>query len=218
MNQNEKKSSRGCGKIALGCGIATLVIIILVVIGGWFVARNARSWASSGFAAIINQAVEQSTLPDDQKQAITARVDQVKQDFADGKITLEQIGSAMEAVNIEGLIVAGMAQNVGASMVESSSLSDDDKADAKQALNRLAHGVLDGQINQSQAKQALDPILVNSGSADWQFKPSPTESDLLKVTDNAAALADQAGVSEEAEEIDFAQRVGEAFDQALGQP
>ncbi len=216
MDQGTPKSSGGCGKIAIGCGIAALVVIILLVIGGWFVARNWRSLASSGVAAAVNQAVEQSSLPDDQKQAITARVDQIKQDFADGKITLEQIASAMEAVNVEGLIVAGMAQHVGSAMVESSSLSDDDKADAKQALNRVAHGVLEGQIDQTQVRQALDPVLVKTNADEWRFKPSPSEADLLKVVENASALADQSGVAEDVEEVDFADRVGEAFDQALG--
>ncbi len=218
MNQEKPKSSGGCGKVAIGCGIAVLIVVIIVALGAWYVANNWRSLASSGVAAAVNSAVEQSPLPDEQKQAITTRVDQIKQDFADGKITLEQIVNAMEAVNIEGLIVAGMTQYVASGIIEPSSLSDDDKTDARQALNRVAHGVLEGQIYQSQVQQALDPVLVKSNSGDWQFKPSPSEADLLKVTENASALADQAGVSEDVEEVDFAERVGEAFDQALGQP
>lgn len=219
MNEQVPKSSGGgCGKIAIGCGIAALIVVIIAGLGIWYVVSNARGWGASLFATAINTAVDQSTLPNQQKQTIKSRVDRVKEDFVAGRITLDQIGRAMENLDIENLIAAGFTQYVGTGMIESSQLSDDDKAVGKQALNRVATGVLDGQITNQQVEQALAPIMQQTGQNRWEFKSHPTPEELRQVVDNAGDLADKAGIPKDAEAVDFAKRVEEAFDQALGTP
>ena len=210
------KSGGGCKKLAIGCGIVALILVIILIIGGWFVAKNFRSWTASGFATVVNKAVEQSTLPDEQKQTIKDRVDYVKDEFVAGNITIEEMGRAIENLKIENLIGAGMTQYVGSGLIESSQLSDEQKAEGKQALNRVAQGLLDGQISLNDAQQTLTPIMQNPGSNDWQLKTNPTQDELKQVMDNATDLADQAGVPEDVGEVDFAAKVNEAFDQALG--
>lgn len=218
MNEQAPKSSGGCGKIAIGCGIAAVIVVIILAAVGWYVYNNARGWVASGGASVVNQAVEQSTLPDEQKQAIISRVDHVKEEFAAGNITLEDFGRAMENLDIESLIMAGMAQYVGADLMNSPQFSDDDRAAGRQALNRVSHGLLEGQIDTQDIEQVLSPIMLNPGSGDWEFKPNPTDKELNQVMDRATDLADQAGVPEDVGEVDFGARVNEAFDKALGTP
>lgn len=216
--QEPKKQMSGCAKAGIGCGIALLIVVIIVALGAWYIARNAKSWTAGAFASVVNQAVDQSTLPDEQKNAITSRVDHVRDEFVAGNITLEQIGRAMENLNVENLIAAGFTQYVGTGPMQSSALSDDDRAVGKQAMNRVATGVLDGQISESQARQALAPIMQQTGSGNWEFKTNPTAEELQQVMDNANDLADKAGIPEDVEEVDFGKRVDEAFDEALGIP
>ncbi len=212
------KSGGGCKKFAIGCGIALLILVILGAVAGWFIAKNARAWTASGAAAIMNEAVDQSTLPDDQKQTIKSRIEQLRVDFTAGDITLKEIGEAMENLDVEKLIGAGLAQYVGSGIIQASALSDEEKADGKQALNRVAHGMMDGQVTMSDFKQVITPILENPGSDDYQLKSNPTPEELKQVINNATDIADQAGIAEDVEELDFAERVNEAFDQALGTP
>tara|TARA_R110002111_G_scaffold118695_3_gene181367 strand:- start:158 stop:820 length:663 start_codon:yes stop_codon:yes gene_type:complete len=216
MSEQESKKMSGCAKAGIGCGIALVILLIIGAIGVWWVAKNAKSLMSEGFASVINQAVEQSNLPDDQKQVITSRVDSVKEDFIAGDITLEQIGQAMENLDVEKLISAGVTQYVGTGMMNASNLSADQKAAGQQAMNRVATGLLDGQISTSEVQTAIAPILDQSASGDWQFKQNPTAEELQQVLENANDLADQAGIAQDVPEIDFGQRVSEAFDEALG--
>ena len=211
-----KAKSGGCGKIAIGCGIATLIVLILLGIGGYLLFSNARGLMGTGFATVMNEAVQQSTLPDDQKQALAAKIEEVKEDFIAGDITFEQIGQAMENLDIQNLVAGGFAQYVGARLIESSSLSAEDKARGKQAMNRVAHGALEGQIATSDIEQALTPIMQTNSNGELELKPNPTEDELRQVLDNAEDLADQAGVPQDVAEVDFAKRVQEAFDEALG--
>jgi len=214
--EHEQKKMSGCAKAGIGCGIAAVILLILVVIGSWYVAQNARGWGASLFATGVNSAVDQSTLPDEQKQAIKTRVDHVKEEFTAGNITLEQIGQAMENLDVENLIAAGVAQYVGTGVMNSSQLTDEQKAAGQQTMNRVATGLLDGKISNSEVETAIAPMLDQTGSGDWQFKQNPTSEELQQVLENANELADKAGIAEEVPEVDFAQRVGEAFDEALG--
>lgn len=216
MEENKPKSSSGCGKVAIGCGIAVLIVIILLAMGGWYVANNWRSWTAKGLSSAVTKAVDQSTLPADQKKAITDRVDHVMQEFADGNITVEQISKAAQALEVEKLIMAGMAQYVGSTIKISTKLSDEERAHGEQALNRIAHGVLDGQINQSQIEPVFKHIMEDDGSGNWSFKQSPSADDINAVIKDATELADQAGVAQDVGQIDYAKRVEQAFDQALG--
>lgn len=216
--QAPKKQMSGCAKAAIGCGIATLILAIILALGAWFVAKNAKSWTAGAFASVVNQAVEQSTLPDEQKLAITNRVEHIKDEFVAGNITLEQIGQAMENLNVENLIAAGFTQAIGSGIIEQSQLSDDDKATGKQVMNRLATGVLDGNISTKQIEQAIAPIMQQSGSNKWEFKKNPTPEELQQVLENATDLADKAGIPQDVEAVDFGKRVEEAFDDALGTP
>lgn len=214
--QAPKKSMSGCAKAGIGCGIALVIVLIIAAIGGWLLWKNARSIAAAGAAYVVNQAIEQSSLPTDQKQVISSRVDQIKKQFASGDLTLEEITQGLEQVNIQGLIAAGVTQTVGSGMIESSQLSDNNKAIGHMALNRITQGVMDGQIDIEKVGQVLAPIRQDPNSENWQFKANPTAEELQQVVDNANDLADQSGVPAEVPEVDFAQRVDEAFDEVFG--
>ena len=212
------KSSGGCGKIAIGCGIALLVLVIILAVAGWFVVKNWKSWTASLVSAGVTEVVEQSQMSDEQKRAIISRVDQFTQDFAAGRITAEQVARAMENLDVEALVAAGVAQYVGSGLIQSAGLSEQERETGKRALDRVAHGLMDGQVSMQDLEQALAPITVQTGGSSWELKPSPTPEELKQVMDNATDLADQAGVPEDVGEVDFASRVNEAFDQALGAP
>ena len=214
--QAPQKSSGGCGKVAIGCGIAVLILVIILAVAGWLIYKNFRSIGASAFAYTVNSMVDQSTLPDDQKQTIKDKVNYVKEEFAAGNITLEEIGQAMEQLDVEKLITAGITQYIGTGLIGASELSDDQKAEGKKALNRVAYGLLEGQIDPDETNNMLAPIMEQSSSNQQQLKQNPTVEELQQVIDNANDLADQNGIPEDVGEVDFAARVSEAFDEALG--
>lgn len=215
FEQKPKKMS-GCAKAGIGCGIALVILLIIGAIGAWWVAVNAKSWGASLFTTGVNVVLDQSSLADDQKQAIKTRVDQVSEDFVAGKITVEQFTQAVDNLDVESLVGAGVAQYMGSGLIEASELSAEEKERGRVALNRVAHGLLEGQIDVEDFKDIMSPVMVNPDGEDLNFKQNPTNEELTQVMDDAADLADKAGVPEQVEELDFASKVNEAFDEALG--
>ena len=219
MNDQEApKQMSGCAKAAIGCGIATLILLIILALGAWYVAKNAKAWTAGLISTGMTEIVDQSTLPDEQKQAIKDRISHVKDEFVAGNISAEQIADAINNLDLENLIAAGFTQYVGSGIIESSQLSDDEKALGKQAMNRVATGVLDGSIHTHEIEQALAPIMQKSGANNWEFKQNPTPEELQQALENANDLADKAGIPQDVEQVDFGKRVEEAFDEALGTP
>jgi len=116
----------------------------------------------------------------------------------------------------------------GNEYIDSSGLSDDEKAQARYQLNRAERGISEGTIPITDIDNILDPLRPDPGektearvSLDrltFSFpKPEYVDDDELhQFIANAKAAADEAGVPDEKYTIDYAAEVKKVIETAVG--
>src|SRR5262245_8219115 len=80
------------GRLLVGCLAVLGIVVVLLLIGGIYVAYNWKGWAATGIVAVTERGITKFGLPQDQKDQVLAQVRQLGDDFKSGKITTEQLG------------------------------------------------------------------------------------------------------------------------------
>ena len=214
--QHNQGMSTGA-KVAIGCGVAALVVTLAIGIGIWYVMTNLKGIVSDLATGVITQAVNDSNIPADQKQRINARLNQLNTDFKDGKVTTDQIAAIAEALMEGPVLPIGTVLFVDSQYIQPSALTDQEKADGRQSLERLARGVFDKFINPDKLEPVMEPITEPDPTdpTSRQLKPNPTTEELREFLKRAKAEADTANVPDEPWTIDLADEVDKAIDQVL---
>ena len=202
---------------ATGCLIAIIVVVLLMVGGGIYVAKNFKSWAAAGITAAMSMMIEQSELPDVEKSEIVKILNQVKEEYLAGDISLEELGKIFEAMADCPAIAMGIVVQFEGSYVESSNLSDGEKNDASLALNRFAQGLTNGVIGWSEIETIVAPISETSADGEITLKDPArvTDDEIREVLAAAKLAADRASIPEQLLEIDISESFRQTIEQAL---
>jgi hypothetical protein len=87
-----QQSSGGCGwGILLGCGGVLLISILLCGGGMWWASQNVERLIAMGVRQVIVALVNDSDLPEQEKQEVITQIDRVVDAFAEKKITAEEL-------------------------------------------------------------------------------------------------------------------------------
>jgi len=215
MDPYEKKSGSVWGKVAIGCGIVLVLAMCLVAAGGYWLWNNAKSLASGVAAEGIIQAVESSDMTDDQKSRIVSRVEQVRDDFVAGDITLEQVGEIGKRISESPAFYIASVMFVEQVYIAPSGLSDEEKEGANRTLQRFARGLYEKSYPMEALDDVLAPIQETDAGGHKQFKDKPTNEDLGKLLELAKQKADDADVPDEPFEVDVASEIEDAIDEVL---
>ena len=218
MNQRdpyEKKSGSTWGKVAIGCGIALVIIMCLVFAGGYWVYKNFKSMASGLAADGIIQMVESSDLTADQKARIVLRVEQVRNDFVAGDITLEQVVEIGEKISESPAFYIASVMFVEQVYIVPSGLSDDEKESADRTMQRFARGLYEQSYPIEALDEVLAPVQETDAAGNQKFKDKPTDEDLRKLLELAKEKADSEDVPDEPFEVDVAKEIEGAIDEVL---
>jgi hypothetical protein len=113
------------------------------------------------------------------------------------------------------LLGAVMVSAAEQQLIDSSGLSDDEKADARLQLHRLLRGMLDRDIPDSDADAALQHIAMRQPNKRWRLKPSVNDEELLAFVTAARKAADEAEMAEQPGPFDPSEEVKRAVDAAL---
>lgn len=205
---------------ATGCLIAIIVVVLIIVGGGIYVAKNFKSWAAAGITAAMSMMIEESDLPDMEKSEIVEILNQIKEEYLVGDISLEELGQILEAMADCPAIAMGIVVQFEASYVESSSLSDGEKNDATLALNRFAQGLTSGVIGWEEIEAIVVPISETNAEGDITLKePARVTDDEIREALAAVKLAvDRAGIPEQLLEIDISESFRKSIEHALARP
>jgi hypothetical protein len=205
---------------ATGCLIAIIVVVLIIVGGGIYVAKNFKSWAAAGITAAMSMMIEESDLPDVEKSEIVEILNQVKEEYLAGDISLEELGQILEAMVDCPAIAMGIIVQFEVSYVESSILSDGEKNDAKLALNRFAQGLTSGEIGWEEIEAIVAPISETTAEGDITLKEPArvTVDEIREVLAAVKLAADRAGIPEQLLEIDISESFKESIEQALTRP
>lgn len=210
-----KRGPSGC---FAGCMVAFLVMVLIVVLAGYWLSQNWRGLAGTVAAQAIEGMIDQSQLPEQQKVELKAQVRRVTDGFREGTISDEQLQRVVEGFLKSPLMSVLLVEAVEAKYFPSSGLSDEEKAAGRQALGRFSSGLMNEQIEQQAIDQVIAPIADRDTEGNWQLRDQVTDDQLRAFLDGAKAKADEAGVPEELEPIDPSDELKKIIDEALAGP
>ncbi len=219
MSQILRRSGRAPGAGVLkGCLVVLVIVVILGVIGAIFVARNWKGWIAQGAEALATTVVNESQLPQDQKDSIVSEVRKLGDDFKAGRISTEDLQRVVEAIAESPLIPLAGVQAARQNYVDPSDMTPEEKASANRALQRFARGIHEKKIAPAEeaVTETIKPIVRLKPGNQWEFKDNPTRLEVDQFIANAKARADDAQIPDEPFDLNIADELKKAIDRALG--
>src|SRR6476659_3018871 len=113
----------------IGClGVLAVLVVLAVVVGFW-VSRHWRGWAAEFGSQAINQGIDSSDLPPQEKVEVKVQVERVAKAFRDGQISNEQASAIIKKLIESPLMPSFVVMAVERNYFDHSKLSDDEKAE-----------------------------------------------------------------------------------------
>lgn len=213
----EKKGLSGCAIAGIGCGVIIVLLLIAVGIGAWWVSRHGRNFGTDLAVTAMKEGLKELDVPDDQRQRMHARIDDVGRQFKDGELELQQVVLIFEKLSQSPILPAGVSLFVKRVYIRDSGLDDDEKEAAHVAIQRFSRGVIDESIPEAERESVLDMISTKDPNGNRQFKQKLTDAELRAFVAAVTKAADDAGVPDEVPEINFADEFDKAIDEALNE-
>ena len=203
---------QGC---LMGCLGALAVAIVLAVVAGFWISRNWRGWFAGVGSQAINQAIDSSDLPPQEKVEVKAQVERVAKAFAEGEISNEQAADIMRKVMESPLMPLFVVMAVERHYFDRSKLSDEEKAEGRESLKRFARGIFDGKIDEKGIDTVMAHVADREPDGEWELRPAVSDHELRAALSAAKTQADAAGIPEEPEKFDPSDEVKRIIDEAL---
>lgn len=210
-------TTRSAGMLAV-LGFVFLLIILSCAGVSVYLYYNIKSLAVSMFRQPIVTMVENSGLPDDQKQAIVRNVDRLGTEFEAGHITadqLSQIGFRLMQGNFFTLVQLELLETEYLQRFE---LTADEQAKVERDVDRFQRGMVQGTLSETQIEDTMGLVMITDEQGEKTVKSPLTDAELKTfIAQVHAAVADSA-VPDESYQVDFAARFDEAINYVLTGP
>lgn len=210
-----KSGASGCLK---GCLIVFFVLLILGAVGVWWVSQNWRGLVSGMAANGVNEMINQSELPDAEKEELKAEVKRVTDAIADGTMSQDQLQQFLNEFGKSPLVSLLIVTAVESQYVKPSGLSDEEKADARDTLDRYAHGLVSKQLDQQDVDLLMPYVATEGqqGKGDWQMKEQISDEELRQFLSAAKDQVEEAEIPAEVPPIDVSEELKKIVDKVLG--
>jgi hypothetical protein len=193
----------------------SLVLLIACGVGGWFVYQNTGKWVADATRAVVVQMVNDSDLPEEEKAEIKVQLDRVVEKYKSGEITLEQVGKVMEKLVESPVFATLIVKAAEAKYIDPSGLDDEEKAQARLVLQRIARGTVEKKIDPKTLEPALDHISHTDPQGNRQLKEHVSDAELRDFIAELKRVADAAQIPDEPYEVNFGAEIRRAVDEAL---
>src|SRR5690606_34975256 len=127
VEQPEQKS--GCGCYVVGCLIVSLVLLGAACGIGYYALQNARTWTADIAVHGLTDVIDESDLPEDQKQGMKQQIGRVTQGIRDGEVGFEQMGEIGQKLAESPAMTAIPVVVARHQYINPSGLSDEEKED-----------------------------------------------------------------------------------------
>jgi hypothetical protein len=200
-----------------GCLIMAGIGVVLTAIAAYWIAQNWRNWTARVLSDGINQSIDQSDLPPQEKQEIKVQVNRVADAFRNKKISNDQIKVLFQELVESPILAAFIVQAAEEKYLNPSGLSDDEKAEARITIQRFTRGAVEGKIDQASADAAIENIADPQENGGWKLRERVTDAELRAFLAAAKAEADKANIPEEPVEFDPSDEIKRIIDTAMGE-
>ncbi len=222
------------GNLLVGCGVVLLIFIILLGIGGYYVATNWRGWTANQSTKLVDGILTQAEIDPDEHAELMVHVNGLMTRFENKEVTLEQLGEVLEQLVESPVVPSALVIALDNLYITPSDLPDDEKAQARIDFARYTQGLFDETIPSESVNEVLEPVITTTpdkddiklnlrldqdGSTITALKSSDKVSteELRTLIANAKAQADEAGVTATPTEIDLSDELGKAIGITLGE-
>ncbi len=203
---------------AVGCGGLLLVGFIFMGAIGWYITRNAKSFAADMSVVATERILQESGMPKPQREQVVVRVRRIADGFKSGEVTINDLEKFGEKLaEDKAIIAAGLLYFIDSQVLNNSDLDEEQRERAGRALQRVARGVVDDRIELESLKDLVDEFLDPPGpDGDRQLKKNLTSEEVEAIITTATELADEAEVPDEPFEIDIVEHIDTIIDDVMG--
>lgn len=209
----QKKSA--APKILIGCLVAFILMALIVCGIGYYIATNIKTLGVNFIAGALTQVIDQSQLPEDQKVGMKEQIERVSTGYKSGEISDEQLGKIFENLNESPVISAIPVIVVQAAYLQKSGLTDEEKAEAKKQLDRVAHGLFEKTITPEQLDPAMEKIAHRDAEGKWEIEDEVTDEQLKEFIAEITKISDENNIPNEDFKVDIVAELKKAIDNAL---
>jgi hypothetical protein len=199
----------------IGCLGALGVAIVLAVIAGFWVSRHWRGWVAGVGSQAINQAIDQSDLPPQEKIEVKEQVERVTKGFGNGQISNEQAAHIFQKIIESPLMPMVVVTAVDKHYFDRSGLSEDEKRQGRVTLQRFARGVFDKKIDEKGIDSVMSHVAERKGEGDWELRRHVSDEDLRAALTEAKTRADEAKIDEAPPKVDPSDEIKRIIDESL---
>jgi hypothetical protein len=215
QRQEEQPKKKGMSGCLWGCLIAFVVVVVLAVLIAVIVARNWREWTASLSTQVIQQAIEATDLPEAEQTEVMEQVHRVTDAFRENQLSMEQVQRIMLQLQESPLIPSFVVSAIDEKYLNGSGLSDEEKTEARNTLNRFVQGMIQQKIAEADVNEVMAHVADRQPDGSWQLREQVTDDQLRTMLEAAKAKADAAGIDEQVEEIDPSDELRRIIDQAM---
>jgi hypothetical protein len=198
-----------------GCLIIVVIGVVLTAIAAYWIARNWRDWTARVVSDGVNQSIDQSDLPPQEKEEIKVQVNRVADAFRNKKISNEQLQVFFQELSESPILSAFIVQAAEEKYLDPSGLSDEEKAEARITIQRFTRGAVEGKIDQASVDAAVQHIADPQEKGGWQLREHVTDAELRAFLAAAKAEADKATIPDEPIEFDPSDEIKRIIDKAM---
>jgi type II secretory pathway pseudopilin PulG len=222
LTQSLRRHNTRSGKVLVGCLIALGVVLLIVIGIGVFIATSWKGWTASATEAIMTAALAETALPAAEQTEMMTQFERITGAFRDGDITTAEFGEISQSIMESPILAAAEIQNFQNSHLTSDVLDETNQQIGRVAYDRLARGIIDGQVDRDAFNQTVENISNTTtdefGDTETEIKPvgECTAEELMMCILKAEEIATGAGVPEAVEPVDLSDEMQAIIDDALG--
>jgi hypothetical protein len=203
----------------IGCLGALGIAIVLAVIAGFWVSRHWRGWVAGVGSQAINQAIDQSDLPPQEKVEVKDQVERVTKGFGAGQISNEQAARIFQKIMESPLMPMFVVMAVDKHYFDRSGLTQEEKKQGRVTLQRFARGVFDKKIDQKGIDSVMAHVADHKGEGNWELRSHVSDEQLRAALAAAKTQVDEAKIDEAPPNVDPSDEIKRIIDATLnGQP
>jgi hypothetical protein len=200
-----------------GCLIVFVILVVVAILIGFWISRNWRDWAATAATEGIRQGISSSHLPAQEQQEIMIEVDRVAKGFRANTISGEQLGKLVEKLVQSPLMSLFVASTIDQQYFAKSGLSEEEKAQGRQIVQRFFRGAIDEKIGKAGIDAAMEHVATREGN-NWKLRETLTDEELRAFLTEAKKQADAAGIPDQPADIDPSGEIKKIVDEALAAP
>jgi hypothetical protein len=200
-----------------GCLIVAVIFVVLAGIAAYWISQNWRGWTARVLSEGINQSIDQSDLPPQEKDEIKVQVRRVADAFRNKQISNEQMGQLLQELMESPILSIFIVQAAEAKYLDPSGLNEGEKAEARITIQRFTRGAIEDKIDQPSVDAALDHIADPQENGGWQLRDQVSDDELRAFLAVAKGEADKAEILEEPVDFDPSDEIKRIIDKAMGE-